>query len=253
MLVLIWYKRYTRTQSRAKCKEVGKHMAKTSKQSVPKKRLVLKIVYIVILILALGAAIFFFARYVQVNAKYKTAVMTVDEKNQQIVNKIAKLIDLPKDEKPEVALFPDKSTFSGSPTVKAFYSSAEKGDYVVAYKSANLTVVYRDSSNKVIKSGDYVYFTAGLNPIKVAVLASADQQQAVADKISSIVLNADVVSKQQPKTTPSGSYVADATGSNAKAAQELAEKLGLSVGQLPDGETKPEGAALIVVVAPSTP
>ena len=228
-------------------------MAKTSKQSVPKKRLVLKIVYIVILILALGAAIFFFARYVQVNAKYKTAVMTVDEKNQQIVNKIAKLIDLPKDEKPEVALFPDKSTFSGSPTVKAFYSSAEKGDYVVAYKSANLTVVYRDSSNKVIQSGDYVYFTAGLNPIKVAVLASADQQQAVADKISSIVLNADVVSKQQPKTTPSGSYVADATGSNAKAAQELAEKLGLSVGQLPDGETKPEGAALIVVVAPSTP
>lgn len=42
--------------------------------------------------------------------------------------------------------------------------------------------------------------------------------------------------------------VVDATGQNAKAAKELAEKIGLSVGQLPEGETKPKNASLIVII-----
>lgn len=227
-------------------------MAKAAKVVVSKKSLLPKILYGVIVIALLGFGLFYFVRYMQVNTKYKAAIMTVDEKNQQIANKIAKLIDVPKNEKPEVALFPDKSTFSGSPSVKAFYANAEKGDYVVAYKNANQTIIYRDSTNKIIKSGEYVYFTAGLNPIKLAILAPADQQQAIADKISSTILNADVVSKQQAKVASTQSYVADATGSNARAAKELADKLGIPVGQLSEGETKPEGAALIVVIATPT-
>ena len=229
-------------------------MAKTTKsqkEPVAKKSLIPKIIYGGVLVLVLIFGIFFFVKYEQVNNKYKVAIMTVDQKNQQIVSKISKLIDLPKNETPEVALFPDKKTFSGSPTVKAFYANAEKGDYVVAYKNANQTIIYRDSTNKIIKSGEYVYFTAGLNPVKLAILAPADQQQAIADKISSTILNADIVAQQQPKTAPTQSYVVDVTGTNAKAAKELADKLGLPVGQLPEGETKPEGATLIVVIAGS--
>jgi len=224
-------------------------MAKTAKVVASKKRLIAKILYVLLVVGLVAFGTFFFVRYTQLNIKYKAAIMTVDEKNQQIVNKISKLIDLPKGEKPEVALFPDKTTFSGSPTVKTFYASAEKGDYVVAYKNANLTVIYRDSSNKIIKSGEYVYFTAGLNPIKLAILAPKNQQQAVADKINSTILNADIVAQKEPKVAPVESFVADATGANAKTAKELADKLGLPVGQLSDGETKPEGAMLIVVIA----
>lgn len=227
-------------------------MAKTAKllkEQPAKKRIIPKIIYASVLVLLLAFGIFFFVKYQQVNSKYKVAIMTVDQKNQQIVARIGKLIDLPKNETPEIALFPDKKTFSGSTTVKAFYANAEKGDYVVAYKGANQTIIYRDATNKIIKSGEYVYFTAGLNPIKLAILAPTDQQQAIANKINGTILNADIVAQQQPKVLPAQSYVVDVTGTNAKAAKELADKLGLPVGQLPEGETKPEGATLIVVIA----
>lgn len=225
-------------------------MAKQPVKVSSKKRKILAGTYIIVLLLAIGFGAFFAVRYFQVNDKYKAAIMTQDEKNNQYLASIGKLIDLPKNEKPAyISLVKDKSKLGNAAVTKKFFESAQDNDIVVAYKDGNLSIIYRPSSNKIIKTDNYNNFVAAISPVSVAVIAPADQQDAVAKQITDKVLNADIVSKSVPKVTAAQSYVADLTGTNAAAAKELADKLGLTVGTLQDGETKPTNATLVVVAA----
>jgi hypothetical protein len=188
----------------------------------------------------------------QVNNKYKNAVMTIDQRNQQTIAKVAKLMDLPKGENPVIYLVQDKSKLSSSETTKQFFATAQKDDVILTYQKANLSIIYRPSSKKIIKTDNYNNFWAAYFRIPVAILAQQDQQQATEKLISEKLLNIDIVSKQASKVASSKSMVVDLSGTNAKAAKELADKLGVPVGQLPEGETKPEGATLVVITASST-
>lgn len=224
-------------------------MAKATKIEARKKKPVLAVVYIILIIVFASTSAYFAVRYFQVNNKYKAAIMTQEEKNKKVVAKIAKLIDLPKDKTPEVAILADKDKISSSPTVKAFYASAEKGDYVVAFKDTNQTIIYRDSTNKIVKTGEYIYYSAASSaPIKIAILAPTEQQASIEKEVTDKILNVSVVAKDTPKSSSGLNYVADVTGSNEKTAKELADRLGLTVGQLPEGESKPDGATLIIVI-----
>lgn len=220
------------------------------KQKSHKKNIVLA-VYILVLIAAIVFGAFFFVRYNQVNAKYKTAIMTDEQKNQQYVVKVAKLYSIPKyeDEKPDVAVISDTSKLADSVVAKKFFGGAKEGDVIMVYKNADLSIIYRPSEDKIVRTDNYANALAATNTYKVAVIAPADQQEAIVQKLQSTFGNVSIVNKQTPKAEAAQSYVADTTGTNTKAAQELAEKLGLQVGQLAEGETKPEGAALIVVIA----
>lgn len=225
-------------------------MAKPVKKTTSKKQIVWITVFAALLVSAIIFGSFFFVRYNQVNAKYKDAVMSQEDRNKQYLESIGKIIDLPKSEQPAyISLVKDKTKLGGAAVTKKFFESANDNDIVVAYKDANQSIIYRPSSNKIIKTDNYNNFLAAISPVSVAIIASADQQEAVKQQLAGKVLNIDVVSKVAPKVEVTQSYVADATGANAKAAQELADKLGLQVGQLPEGETKPEGATLIVVIA----
>ncbi len=233
-------------------------MAKAEKPTVTtksKKSKVLGVFYIVLVVALIGFGAFFCVRYFQVSAKYKDAVMTQDEKNKQYLAAIGKIIDLPKNEQPAyISLVKDKTKLGNAAVTKKFFESASDNDIIVAYKDANQSIIYRPSTNKIIKTDNYNNFLAAISPVSVAIIAAAEQQASATQQLTDKVLNIDIVSKQAPKVAESQSYVVDATGTNAKGAKELADKLGLPVGQLPEGETKPEGATLIVVVAtPSTP
>jgi hypothetical protein len=194
---------------------------------------------------------FYFYQYNSLNNKYKELTLSQEEKNERDLAAVAKLIDLPKDEKPEyLSVIKDKKTLEKIQVTKSFFSSAQDGDIVIGYKKANTSIIYRPSTNKIIKTDNYTNLLAAAYPVAVAIVAPKSEQDTVESKIKSVVLNAEVVGKVEPKIGASSSYVADATGTNAKAAKDLADKLGLSVGALPEGEARPEGAALIVVVAP---
>lgn len=223
-------------------------MAKEIKRSGTKKNLIVKIVFLVILVAALSAAGYYFVRYKQISAKYKEAIMTQDEKNQQTIAEVSRIMDLPKDETPVIFAVKDKAKLGDSTVTKQFFEKAQNGDVILAYEKANLSIIYRPKEKRIVKTDNYSNFLAAANPIKIAILAPNDQQTATEKLILEKVLNVDIVAKQEPKGNPTQSYVADATGQNATAAQELATKLGLAVGQLPSGETKPEGASLVVVI-----
>lgn len=229
-------------------------MAKPLKVKVPskKKLLIIKIVYAVVLVGALTAFGYYFIRYSQINSKYHEAIMTQDQRNQRTINQVGKIMDLPKDEAPVIFQVQDVAKLGNATVTKQFFASSQNNDVILAYKTANISIVYRPSGNRIVKTDNYTNFIAAANPIKIAILAPADQQSGIEKTITEKVLNADIVSKGLAKVEELSSYVADATGQNATATSELAAKLGLPVGQLPEGELKPEGASLIVVIAPSS-
>ena len=116
---------------------------------------------------------------------------------------------------------------------------------VVVYDKANLAVIYRPAQNKVIKTDK----AEKLSSVNVAILAPTQSQDSTASQLQTKFANVSIVSKQVPKTTITQGFVVDVSGTNAQTAKDLADSLGLPVGQLPEGETKPEGATLVVVLA----
>lgn len=220
-------------------------------ETKPKKRLLLGVLYASVLVAAISFGTYFFIRYNQVNDKYHALQMTDDQKNQQYVAKIAKLYNVPKfeTEKPTVAIISDLSKLPDTVVGKKFFEGAKKDDVVILYKNADLSIIYRPSDNKIIRTDNYSNALAATNTYKVAIIAPSDQQEAIVQKLQTSFGNVSIVNKTNPKTIVAQGIVVDASGTNAKAAQELADKLGLSVGQLPEGESKVDGATLIVVTA----
>jgi hypothetical protein len=224
-------------------------MAKEIKKPPKKKSLIYKIVYLIVLVVALSAFGFFLIRYLQVNHNYKEAIMTQEQRNQRTITAVGKIMDLPKDETPVIFQVQDKDKLGNSSVTKQFFEKAKNGDVILAYQKANMSIIYRPGEKRIVKTDNYTNFLAAANPIKIAIIAPTSQQSDTEKSITEKVLNVDIVAKNEAKVSEIQSYVADATGQNATAAKELAAKLNLPVGQLPDGELKPEGASLIVVIA----
>jgi hypothetical protein len=206
--------------------------------------------FVVTIIILLVAASFFAFKFIQVNNKYKEVTQTTEQKNNETKQKVSKLFDLPADEEPIIFEVSDKEKLGTAQVTTQYFDKAQNGDVILAFEKANLSIIYRPGENRIIKTDNYNNFLAAANPIKIAIVAPQDKQAAVEQQLKEKVLNADLVAKETPKASPKTSYVADATGTNAKAAQDLADKLGLKVGELPSSEAKPENASLIVVIAP---
>lgn len=194
---------------------------------------------------------FYFVQYQRLNNKYQDLTMSTEEKNKRTAAEVAKLIDLPKDETPVVYVVKDKDKLADTKATKAFFEKAKNGDVVLAYQKANQAVIYRPSEKVIVRTDDYQKFVAASNPITVAIIAPADQQQTVQNQIESKFGNVQIINKAAPKVFNGQSYVVDLTGSNGKTAQDLAAQLGLQVGALPEGEAKPSGALFAVVVSPA--
>lgn len=226
--------------------------AKTEVLKKKKRKLpIVKILAGVLLVALVGFGAFYFVQYQKLNNKYQELTLSPDEKNKRTAAQVAKIIDLPKDETPVVVVVNDKDKLVNTKSMQAFFDKAQNGDQVLAYQKANIAVIYRPSEKRVIKSDTYQNFFAASNPITIAVIAPSDQQQNLASQIEGKNGNVQIVSKTAPKILNGQSYVVDLTGSNAKTAQDLAAQLGVQVGALPDGETKPTGALFAVVIAPS--
>lgn len=226
-------------------------MAKPTKIVTKKSFSLTTIIIVSLLVISVLVGAYFFIRYTQVNTKYQAAILTDEQRNQQYVVKVAKLYNIPKfeTEKPVVIEVKDTSKLADTVSAKKFFTDVKNGDIILAYQKADLSVIFRPSENKIIHTDNYANFVGATTPITVALIAPADQQEAVANNLKQKFGNVQIITKSIPKTEITTSYVVDATGTNAKLAKELADGLGISVGQLPEGELKPEGSSLIVVIA----
>lgn len=203
------------------------------------------IILAIIAIAGIGAAVYYYREYRIL--KYNPQAASEAEV-QSLVAEIGRIMQLPNDETPSVATVLDKEKIKDQP----FFKNAENGDKLVAYTKAQKAILYRPSSKKIIEVAPLnIDQTTQVNAaLKIAYYNGSDEsgraaeaEQAVKKAYSGYetVEVKDAAKKDYEKT-----IIVDVSGTHAAEAAALAALVNGSVGEMPDGETKPAADILII-------
>lgn len=114
----------------------------------------------IVLILAVGAAVFFYLKYQDIQSKLNNPEIVAKQEAATLVEKVAQHIELPSDEQPTVATVSDVSKLAD----QTFFASAKNGDKVLIYSKAKKAILYRPSDDKVINVAPLNISDSQVNP-----------------------------------------------------------------------------------------
>jgi hypothetical protein len=175
---------------------------------------------------------------------------------QDVKAKVSELMELPQNEEPTLATVTDINKLKN----QEFFSQAVNGDKVLIYTKTSKAILYRPRTNKIIEVAS-VNLGQTQSPapsqsqtpkLKVviyngtSVVGATDvTQKTLNEKVTNIeiIARSNAKKKDYKKT-----LVVDVSGKQAAAATNLSEVLGASVGPMPQGETKPKDADLLVIL-----
>ncbi len=103
-----------------------------------KKRNHLAILLTLLLVVAIGLAIYFYWQYRQ-------ATQTSSNEARNLAKQLARVIELP-DEKPTIATVNDETKLQAQP----FFQHAKKGDKVLIFPISHKALLYRPATDKII-------------------------------------------------------------------------------------------------------
>ena len=110
------------------------------------KNKILLIASLVLVVAFAAVAGFFFWKWQSLKAN---PTVEAEATSIRLVEKISKIYDLPKGEKPTLALIQDKNKLKD----QSFFAKAQNGDYLLMYTNAKLALLYREKDNKLINVG----------------------------------------------------------------------------------------------------
>lgn len=205
-----------------------------------------KVIIVVALIVAAAGVGFGVSQYNEAQ-KLKTPAgvqKANDDEANALKAKVAVLMQLP-NEKPTIATVKDITKLKD----QAFFKDAKNGDKVLIFTAARKAVIYRESTNKIINSGP-IAVTSDQKAATQSVSVLASLNGSSADAASKLA-NIQGITATEAKATKnySKTQVFDVSGNNGAKAQEIATALGGEViTSIPNGETAPVGAAIVVFV-----
>jgi hypothetical protein len=100
-----------------------------------------------LLVLIVVSSLFAINYYRDISKLQENPNKANEEKAAMILEKVGKIIDLPKDEYPAVAVISDMAPFRDNP----FFAKAEVGDYVIVYTIARKSFIYNPTSNMIVE------------------------------------------------------------------------------------------------------
>lgn len=212
-----------------------------NRKSSINSKLIIIILAVILLALALISGYFY--------SKYQTLKNNPEQvtkaETEALVDEIGKLIDLPKDETPTLATVLDKEKLKDQP----FFANAQNGDKILIYTKAKKAIVYRPKDKKIINVGPIAIDQKG--QVQVALVNAGGDINSVENKVSqlypdttAILSKTDAKNKNNVKKT----VVVDVNGQNAEMASKIAGSIGGEVGSVPNGETAPSGAGIVIFV-----
>lgn len=216
------------------------------------KRSVIVVSFFVLLLGAVGAAGYFYTQY----RTLKTAASPKpDQEIDEVLEAVAKHLVLPSGETPTVASVTDSEKLKSQP----FFASAVNGDKVIIYSGAKKAILYRPDIDKIIdvapvNIGSQATSSAETTPLPVRVIlyngtSTVGLTKTYEATLKTRVPDAVVVDRDNAKRQAyEKSVLIDLSGAKSTQAQELASSLGLEVSDLPEGETKPEGADFLIIL-----
>ena len=218
----------------------------------------IKPLYIIALIL-LAVSIFSLFELVKARQELKSFKVNPEEAASKEVDKlidaVAKLIDLPKDEKPIIYTVKDTEKLKNQP----FFEKAKEDDKVLIYSNNKLAIVFRPDTNKIInfaptnigegqseattKSTEKEMQFIVLNGTTIAGLAGR-YQKVITENIPSAKITSigNYESAEVEKT-----FIADSSAKLTSKIDEIAKKLGIEIGTVPSSQLDPQTDFIIVV------
>lgn len=182
----------------------------------------------------------------------KAAQDAAKEDVKQLIEKIGKLIAIPKDETPTVATVNDIEKLKSSP----FFTNAKNGDRVLIYTTAKKAILYRPAENKIIDVGPISIGTPSaslasasvnivlLNGTTVTGLTKKYEAELKTVLSEAVIVDRDnAVNRELEKT-----IIVDIKKDKSAQVAELAKTLGIQVSPLPEGEALPKSGDFLIIV-----
>ncbi len=220
-----------------------------------------------LLLIALSVAGYFYYQFRQ------TAQVASAKEIEDLSQEIGKVMLLPEGETPTLATVTDREKLAEQP----FFQKAENGDKVLIYSNSGRAILYRPSLKKIIDVTTVNVNTPDpATPESAAAPVAAPETQvppetaaipsivrvalfngsttlgvtnATEKQLAAAYQNIAVVSKDAAKKNDyTKTVVVDVTGKNADIAEKIAATVGGETGSLPEGETAPTDADIVVIV-----
>jgi len=115
------------------------------KTSIKSKKVIIGTVVSLLLVASIASSSFFYLQYQ--SAKNDPGKLSQDQ-TARLKEKVGKIIQIPNEE-PTVAKITDQDKLKDQP----FFEGTKNGDQLLIFPKAKLAIIYRESENKVIKSG----------------------------------------------------------------------------------------------------
>jgi hypothetical protein len=115
---------------------------KAKRKIFSRKNLKLIILIIIAFIIVITPSVYFYIKYTQ----SQNLLQNKAGETTALIDKVSKLIVLPKNETPTIATVSDKTKLENQP----FFTNAENGDRVLIYSLAKKAILYRPSKNIII-------------------------------------------------------------------------------------------------------
>lgn len=262
----------------ARVAKIPKTSAAVTMETAPgakeKRTLPVMVVLVVLLFVAVGSAGYFYYQY------RNTASVKEAKEIEDLTKEINRSFLLPENETPTLATVTDKEKLADQP----FFQKSENGDKVLIYSQSGRAVLYRPSLKKIvdITSVNVNPQTAqntpptpaptttpgsptipanpnteaaqgGANPdtLKVALYNGSGKVgvTAVLEKeLLGYYPKATITTKETAAANYDETLVIDLTGKSPVLTESLSFAIKGKVGTLPEGEQKPEGADVLVIV-----
>jgi hypothetical protein len=237
------------------------------------------IVLTTLLVLAVAVAGYFYYQY-----KYVLPAKSETDEINNLTKIVGSMIELPEGETPTLATVSDVSKLSG----QKFFEKAQNGDKVLIYSNAGRAILYRPSAKWYEKGKIIDVTTVNINqpnqsqsataptdastPVsqnneaaptpsqaipenpnaKIALYNGSSKvgvTNALEDEIKTKFPDVEVIAKEKAaKNDYQDNFVIDLSSKNAELAKNIADNLGGVIGTLPDGETAPAGADILVIL-----
>ncbi len=259
----------------------GDTAKKRFKFSMKNSRKLIYVLFFVVLGITIGASIFFYMKYDESRKAAQTGDTPQNAKEtQKLLDKVGKLIQLPKGETPTVATVTNFEKLVDQP----FFRNAKNGDRVIIYGSTQMAYLYRPTDNMLINVapinvnpeqspaeprplGDTLNSTSPTP--EVLITPSVTPTPTKGQEIDVIILNGTtkvgltktaeanikaknnaitVVDRDNAKSSDYDTTVVIDTGGGKVKADAIAKLVGGKVSALPAAELKPSNADVLVIL-----
>lgn len=102
---------------------------------------------VLIVLIAVAASIFFYKKYQKSQQLLQNPTIVAQQQSQDLLNRVGKLIELPKDETPTIATVSDVTKLQGQP----FFAKAKNGDKVLIYTKNKKAILYNPTLNIIVE------------------------------------------------------------------------------------------------------